>query len=316
MTRRRSAILFFVFLAMLFLPGNLAAAEAGAIRIQGPPAVGLLPLLWLEEEGLLDAVDLEIFISQDHQRGIALVASGDLDFLVTGVNVGAKAYNRGVDLQLVNTNTWGIDYLLTAGFAPEGWADLEGRTLCLPLQGGPLDFLARYLLVQNGAEPGRVEFIYLPSNNGARTFQLGRVDAIILPEPLVTITLNSFPEAHLSFDMQKEWGKLHGDERIPFVGLFVRGSFAREQPELTAQIARLYREGVEWVQAHPLEASALAERHFGQNAAIFRQSLDRIHFQVYPREEARDLIELFFGEIMDFFPEMIGGQLPDDSFYF
>lgn len=43
MIRRRSAILFFAFLAMLFLPGNLAAAEAGAIRIQGPPRWGFCP---------------------------------------------------------------------------------------------------------------------------------------------------------------------------------------------------------------------------------------------------------------------------------
>ena len=91
---------------------------------------------------------------------------------------------------------------------------------------------------------GEVDFVYLPSNNGARTFQLGRLEAIILSEPLVTITLNSFDQAVLSFDIQEEWGKLHdGEERIPFVGLFVRGGFARENPELIDLINEYYRRG-------------------------------------------------------------------------
>jgi len=251
MIRRRSAILFFRVPCHAFPAGEPGCCRGRRDPHPGAPRGGASALLWLEEEGLLDAVDLEIFISQDHQRGIALVASGDLDFLVTGVNVGAKAYNRGVDLQLVNTNTWGIDYLLTAGFAPEGWADLEGRTLLPAPAGGtvglpgPLPSGAK----RGGAWQGGV---CLPSlQQWGQNLPAGPGGCHHPAGALVTITLNSFPEAHLSFDMQKEWGKLHGDERIPFVGLFVRGSFAREQPELTAQIARLYREGVEWVQAHP-----------------------------------------------------------------
>src|SRR5690606_41134050 len=50
---------------------------------------------------------------------------------------------------------------------------------------------------------------------GARTFQLGQLDAIVLPEPMVTITLKNYDQAVLSLDLQEEWGKLHGgDERI------------------------------------------------------------------------------------------------------
>ncbi|HPT82897.1 MAG TPA: ABC transporter substrate-binding protein [Limnochordia bacterium] len=316
-TRFQSLLLICLAALLLGLSGGVWAQPI-KVRIQGPPAAGLLPLLWLEESGALaEQAELEFFISQDHQRGISLVATGNVDFLVTGVNVGAKAYSKGLDLRLVNTNTWGIDYLLTRGFQAASWLDLEGKSLCLPLQGGPLDFLARYFLQKSGADLDLVDFVYLPSNNGARTFQLGRLDAIILPEPLVTITLNSYPEAVLSLDIQAEWGKVHGgEERIPFVGLFVRGAFAREHPELTALIGEGYRAGAVWVSEHPHEAAALAAKYFGQPAEVVEESLGRIHLQVYPQEEARGLIELFFGEILELYPEMIGGELPDDHFYF
>ncbi len=314
----KPSILILVISALLSVPCGAAAEQAVKVRLQGPPAAGLLPLLWIQETGALaGCAELEIVISQDHQRGISLLATSDLDLLVTGVNVGAKAYAKGIDLFLVNTNTWGLDYLLTAGYAAASWRDLEGRSLCLPLQGGPLDFLARYLLLKNGADPAKVDFVYLPSNNGARTFQLGKVDAIILPEPLVTITLNSYADAVLSFDIQKEWGRLHaGEERIPFVGLFARGGFAQEHAELLDLISTVYQQGVDWVNEHPAEAAALAAKHFGQPAAVVEQSLPRVHLQVYPRGEARELIELFFSAILEFYPEMIGGELPDDSFYY
>lgn len=318
MLKRHTPSFLLVILVMLLVTGSARAEGQVKIRIQGPPAVGLLPFIWMQEQNLLaHEATLEISISQDHQRGLSLLTGNELELLVTGANVGAKAFNRGLDLYLLNVNTWGIDYLLTAGFEAKNWKELEGKTLSLPLQGGPLDFLARYLLVKNGADPEKVEFVYLPSNNGARTFQLGRLDAIILPEPMVTITLQSFPAAVLSLDVQKEWGKLHGgEERIPFVGLFARGSFARENPELVNLINDYYQRGVQWVNQHPSEAAALAAQYFDQPSGVVRESLARIHFQVYPLEEARELVELFFREILDYFPEMIGGKLPDDHFYF
>lgn len=317
--KRLQALMAGMVILCALLPCAAAwAGEPVKVRIQGPPAAGMLPLIWLQESGLLAGqAELEITFSQDHQRGLALAAASDLDLLVTGVNVGAKAYNKGIDLKLLSTNTWGLDYLLTAGFQAENWRDLEGKSLCLPLQGGPLDFLARYFLLQHGADLGRVEFVYLPSNSGAKTFQLGRFDAIILPEPLATVTLRSFEQAVLSLDLQEEWGRLHGgDERIPFVGLFARGGFARENQELVRLIREYYQAGAAWMEAHPEEAASLAERHFGQPAEVFQESLKRTHVQVYPRAEERELIEVFFSAIMDLFPEMIGGTLPDDGFYY
>ena len=306
-------------LTVLLLAVNPLSALGSAlpkVTIQSPATVGALPLIWIKESGFLDdQVDLDILVSPDHQRGLALIAQNEIELLVTGVNVGAKAYNKGIDLRLVNVNIWGIDYLLTGGFEARTWSDLEGKTLSLPLQGGPLDFLARYFLLENGADESKVKIVYQASNNGARSFQLGSVDAIILPEPLVTITLKNYADAVLSFDLQAEWAKLHdGDDRIPFVGLFVRGDFATQNSDLIAALEEGYRQGLEWVKANPTEAAVLAGEYFGQPPAIV-QVIWRINLNLYPENETKMLIERYFTEIMRFYPEMIGGQLPDADFY-
>jgi len=298
-----------------FSAGLLAAAK---ITIQTPSTVGAIPLLWLKEEGKLgEEFELEIIISPDHNRAITLISNNEIDMMVTGVNVGAKVFNKGIDIKMLNTNIWAIDYLLTNGFKAAGWEDLKGKTLSLPLKGGPLDFLVRYLMIENGVEPEEVELVYLPLANGAKTFQLGNLDAIVLPEPLVTITLAKSEDTYLSFDLQQEWARLHnGEDRLPFVGLFASGQFIRNNQELVEEIKTLYQEGVQWVHQNPEKAAQLASTYFNMPANIIKASFKRVNLNCYPGGEAFRLIESYFGEILKMYPEMIGGQLPNEQFYF
>ncbi|MFW6267440.1 MAG: ABC transporter substrate-binding protein [Halanaerobium sp.] len=308
-----TSILIISFLILSVIP---AAAEE--INIQAPNVPAALPLLWMQEEVELPAVmDLNIKLSSDHQRGISLLAKNDLDFLVTGTNVGANAYNRGIDLKMLNVNTWAIDYLLTDGFKADSWEDLKGKNLVLPLQGGPLDFLARYLAAENGLDPeSDLNLVYRALPGAAQLFMSGEFDSIILPEPLATTSLSNRESAELSMDIQKEWAKIHGDERIPFVAFFVSGDFAEENPQFTKMIDGYYQRGVEWVNNNPEAAAELASKHFEMPAEVLQKSYSRVNLNIYSDSESRELIELYFGEMLEMYPDLIGGSLPDEEFYY
>ena len=323
LNKKSLLILLFFSLLIIVISGTLFAkdhVEQGKeeIAIQSPPTVGALPILWMIENDVLsDRAHIDINISTDHQKAISLIAQNHIEMMVTGVNVGARVFNKGIDLRLVNTNIWAVDYLLTQGFKAEDWKDLKGKTLSLPLKGGPLDFLARYFLRENGVAVEDVNLVYKPLNSGAKTFQLGKLDAIILPEPLVTITLKNNEHAYLSLDLQKEWAKSHnGEDRIPYVGLFVRGDFADDHNELVKSFNQYYQQGIDWVHKNPQKAAQLAEKYFKIPAGIIRASFDRINLNVYSQGEALKLMEIYFDEILTLYPEMIGGKLPDDLFYF
>lgn len=311
-----------VILISLLIPAAVFAAERTdeieTITVQSLPTVSVLPVLWMDENNIMgDKVNIDVTISPDPQRAIALMGKSQIDMMVTGVNVGAKIFNKGIDVKLLNANIWAIDYLLTSGFKANSWNDLKGKTLSLPLKGGPLDFLARYFLIENGINLNEVELIYKPLSAGAKTFQLGKIDSIILPEPLVTVTLKKTENAYLSLDMQKEWAKLHdGENRIPYVGLFVRGKYASENRDLIERFNENYKKGVKWVNANPELAAKLAAKHFNMPAPIIQASFDRINLNCYPEDEAYKLIELYFNEIMKMYPKMIGGRLPNAYFYF
>ena len=304
-------IISFIFLAVL-------PAAAKEINVQAPPVPAALPFLWMQEEAELPAaVDLNINLSSDHQRGMSLLAQNDIDFLITGTNVGANAYNRGINLKMMNVNIWGIDYLLTNGFKAENWQDLKGKDLAIPLQGGPLDFLARYLAEKNGLDPEKdLNLVYRALPGGAQLFMAGQLDAIVLPEPLVTVSLARGASAEMSMDIQKEWAKIHGDERIPFVALFANGDFTEEYPQFTDIINGYYKQGVDWVNNNPEAAAELASKHFNMPAPLLKKSYSRVNLNIYSDSESRELTELYFGEMLEMYPELIGGSLPNEEFYY
>lgn len=308
-----SAFLILIFTLLAALP--VAAVE---INIQAPPVPASLPFLWMQAEGNLPAaVDLKINLSSDHQRGMSLLAKNDIDFLITGSNLGANAYNRGVNIKMLNVNTWGIDYLLTNGFKAEKWQDLKGKSLALPMQGAPLDFLARYLIKENGMDPEKdVNLVYRALPGSAQLFMAGELDSIILPEPLVTVSLAKAKNAELSMDIQKEWAKIHGDQRIPFVALFVNGNFAEEYPQFTDILNGYYKKGVDWVNNNPDAAAALASDNFGMPAPLLKQSFKRVNLNIYPDSESRRLTDIYFGEMLEMYPELLGGSLADEEFYY
>lgn len=304
-------VLFFIFITAL----PVAAVK---VKVQSPTVPAALPFLWMQEKvELPQAIDLDINLSSDHKRGISLLAQQDIDFLITGTNIGANAYNRGVDLKMMNVNIWGIDYLLTNGFQVESWEDLKGKELALPLQGGPLDFLARYLAQKNGLNPAQdLDLIYRSLPGSARLFMAGKLDAILLPEPLVTISLAKGKNTNLAMDIQAEWAKIHGDARIPFVALFANGEFIEAYPQFAKIINGYYKKGVEWVNDNPEAAAKLAAKHFQMPAPILKQSLQRVNLNIYSDQETKELTELYFGEILKMYPDLLGGKMPNEKFYY
>src|SRR5690554_6392804 len=66
------------------------------LNIQVPPVVSALPILWILENNMLYFdVDVSVGSSLDHQRNLSLLAQEEVDMIITGVNVGARAFNRG-----------------------------------------------------------------------------------------------------------------------------------------------------------------------------------------------------------------------------
>lgn len=313
---RRGAKTTVLLLTALLSVACVGSSAAPRVRVLSSPVFSVLPFVWMQETGALSGIDLQIELSPDHQRNLSLTATGQGEFLVTGLNVGAKAYAKGIALQLVNVNAWALDYVVARDSAMRNWADLRGKRIGLPLQGGPVDFLVQYLIDQEGLEAGQFDLIYAPVPQALQLFNLGQLDAVVIPEPQVSQLLAANPKAFLVLDVQKEWAKWHrGEEDIPYVGLFVGSAWAHKNPALAEQVAQAYAKGLAWMNANPEAASRLGAKVLGIDDGTIRQALKRTRFAVYDRARTKALSQEHLEEMLQFNPDLVGGKVPDDAFY-
>jgi len=306
-----------ISLLIIFLLITFSSWAKIPLNVYSPGIVSSLPFFWIKEKGFMnEKMDLKIEISTDHQRALSLITQDEIQMIITGVNVGALAFNKGIGINLLNVNVWGVDYLLTYGFKVEHWENFKAKTLCLPLKGGPLDFVVRFLVQKAGVDINKINLVYMPPSQGVKYFQAGKLDAIVLPEPLVTIALKKTPSAFVSLDIQKEWAKSHqGDPKIPFVGLFSSSSFLQEHPVLVEEFKYFYLQGVKWVNQNTKEAAELAQKHLKIPSSIFEEALEGIDFECISSDQSQERVQECFNEMLEIYPELIDGRLPDEKFY-
>lgn len=299
------------------LSGTLVfAAGTTTVRILSPATFSVLPFYWMQQVGQPAGVKLEIILSPDHMRSLSLLSTGQGEYLVTGLNVGAKAYSKGIPIQLENVNAWNLDYVVTNDAKVHNWRDLIGKKVALPLQGGPLDFIVQYLVERERIAPGQIEFVYAPVPQAVQLLNLGQIAAAVLPEPSITQVLINNKAAHLAIDIQQEWGKWHDSGAIiPYVGLFVNQTWAQKNSELAASIAVAYTKGVAWLNANPKQAAQLGSQVLNLPESVIAQAMQRIRLDVPARTTTKRLVDEHLREMLVFSPELVGDKVPDAGFY-
>ena len=173
------------------------------------------------EAGLLgENVTIDLNVWNSPEELLAMVQGGEHDLYAFPLTVVSTLYNKGLDVRLMNVNTWGVTYFMTTDPAFETWADLAGKTVYIPLQSSPPDALTQYFLNEAGLTVGEdVEIVYAKHRRGSRPAGLRR-GGIRHPDR-ATGHICDEPEQRstpaLSFE--EEWQRVTGtDTMIPNAG--------------------------------------------------------------------------------------------------
>ena len=106
------------------------AAEPVTISVGVPTAPPALPVLHMMEAGLLgENVTIDLNVWNSPEELLAMVQGGEHDLYAFPLTVVSTLYNKGLDVRLMNVNTWGVTYFMTTDPAFETWADLAGKTV-------------------------------------------------------------------------------------------------------------------------------------------------------------------------------------------
>ncbi len=122
-----------------------------------------------------------------------------------------------------------------------------------------------------------------------------------------------------AFAFDAAWAKAAGGSaQTPIAGTVATAS-VMDKPEIVAAFEREYAAAVEWMLSHPEEAGQLVETELpqlGLKAAVMTASLKSISWKYTQAAEARSSLEAFYTALAELSPEVIGGKLPDDGFYY
>lgn len=301
------------------------AEPLAALKMQAPAAPPSILLAHLATQerltGRVAEVSFQAFASLDQLR--ADMVKGAVQVAAVPTYVAANLYNKGLPVRLLNVTVWGHLSVLTADPDIQSWEDLKGKTVYIPFKNDSPDLIFRTVAKLAGVPEEEMGLQYVSAAPEAlQMLMAGKADAAVLPEPVATAAIlqgkqNNIPVREL-FELRQEWGRVTGREPfIPQIGTIAVADLVDQHPEVIAAVQEGLKESVQWIQENPADAAALGEPHLsGLKAPVIQNSLDRTPFRFQTATEAREAVEFYFTKLAELNPEIIGGRLPDDGFYY
>lgn len=184
-------------------PGGGSPGADGELR---SVTVGMLPILptaalyagidqgFFEEQGL----ELEIQTGQGGAALLPAVVSGEMEFATSNPVSLLQALEQGLDVRAIahwtSTNIEGEDASAVVALGDSGIetaADLAGKSVAVNTLSGMGGLTIREAVRQDGGDPDAVEFVELGFPDMPAALEQGNIDAAWVPEPFITIVLDS-----------------------------------------------------------------------------------------------------------------------------
>ncbi|MGM9759215.1 MAG: ABC transporter substrate-binding protein [Parabacteroides sp.] len=270
--------------------------------LRGPSA--LVFARWMEEPPTLAGKQVEIELVDSPERMQASLIKGESDLAVLPMISAANLYNKGIGYRLVGCPIWGTLYLV----GRPGSLQQASPTVHIFGAGTTPDILTRHYLQQQALTCTPNYTLSTPGEI-VQGFRAGRVEVAVLSEPFVSYALRTEP-LQLLGDLNRL--EPEGSEAFPQTAILLRDGVQLERTTLD----RLLEEACRYVNLHPQAAVATLEEqqlfppHWLDAAGVERC---RIHYR--PASEAAEAIRRFLQLILDYEPQALGQQMPDDDFF-
>lgn len=321
---RRSFVAGAAMTPFLLSHSPLVKAGERQIAIWGPPAGPSITLVHALRTGMLnhvgDDVTFRKWRNPDEVR--AGLTSDAVEVMIMPTTTAANLYNRGIGVVLVNVMTNGLLYIMTRDSAVSSLADLRGRKLAVPFRNDTPDILLNQLLAHQGLHPND-DLGVRSTGSPTEAIQLllsSRVDAALVPEPAASAAQIKAAKLgrslHRAIDVQQAWRTAVGkDVALPQAGLTVTTSFQEQRPDVVANLQQALVEATNAINQDPKRAARTVAATLEFPTPVIEHAIPFSNLVARPAREARSDLEVMFSEIVARDSAVLGGQLPNGTFY-
>lgn len=259
------------------------------VEIDAPKAPPSIPLLDIKE------IDINFYQNVSTQVVPKIIRKkGEL--YIIPVNVAATLYNKGVDIRLLGVTSRGLLSFLSKD--TEKIQDLEGKKLYIGGQGSSPDVVMRNILEKRNISP---EINYRSSGEIAKLAMAGKIDNLVLPEPLATMVLSK----NKNFKRVAELKDLWKGKEIPQVGIFVMGKIYDEKPIEINKFIEDYKNALERKSEVKLLEKAKEEFSLGLSIGDLEESVRYMNLT----------LDTGCKKSVEHYLDALGIKLPGDEFY-
>ncbi|MBR6187009.1 MAG: ABC transporter substrate-binding protein [Clostridia bacterium] len=251
----------------------------------------------------------------------ALVISGQVDIAAVPINAGAVLYSKTEkNVQALSLITRGMLYVLEKGDTIHSVSDLEGKTICTAGQGATPDYVMNYILDTAGVSAA---LDFQDEHATAASLGLeGKADILLLPEPMVTNVLMKSEDFRVALDITEEFAaaaRQNGREeaQLSMSVVIVRKEYAQEHPDQVAAFLRDLEASIAFANENVAEAAQeIAELGIIPAAKVAERALPSCRLVFVAGEEMQSQASPLYEILFSANPASVGGQIPDDGYYF
>lgn len=245
---------------------------------------------------------------------------GDLDIALLPANVAAILYQKSEGgIAVIDINTLGVLYIVSADESVTSIKDLKGKTLYLTGKGTTPDYVLQYLLKQNGMTTSDLKLEYKSEATEVAAMLAENPQSFgLLPQPFATAACLQNEKLKEVIDMTAQWDEAAGESgsRLVTGVSVVRREFLEQNPQAVADFLTEHEESAGFANTEVEEAAELTA-DFGiiEKAQIAKQAMPKCNITYIDAEEMKQALSGYLQVLYELNPEAVGGSLPGDDFY-
>lgn len=306
---------------------SMSAGSAATVWAQEPVRVGSLKgptsmgLVRFMDEGETETDEdaqftFEMMAAADEVS--AKFTSGDLDIALVPANIASILYNKTEgNVQVIDINTLGVLYIVTADDSISGVADLKGKTIYSTGKGQTPEYVLNYLLTANELSPDDVVVEFKSEATEVVSVLAQDESAIgILPQPFATAACRQNENLKEVCDLTEEWDKTGKGTLVTGVAI-AKKDYIEANPEVIDEFLDEHEDSIEFTAEDTAKAAELvAAAGIVEKAPIAEAAIPKCNLKYMDGEEMKNALTGYLDVLMEQNPEAIGGNLPGDDFYY
>ncbi|HIX23360.1 MAG TPA: ABC transporter substrate-binding protein [Candidatus Lachnoclostridium avicola] len=289
--------------------------------LNGPTSMGLVYVMEMADNG--DAANYyEFNMATTADEITGLLVKGDLDIALIPANVASVLYNKTEgNITVLDINTLGVLYVVSADDSIQSVADLAGKTVYLTGMGTTPDYVLQYLLAANGLSTDDVHLEY--KTEAAEVAAILNEDPTavgLLPQPFVTSAMAQNDQLKMVLDLTQEWNKVQeqaGGSTLVTGVTVARTDFLEENQAAVDAFLDEHEESSLAVNNDVDDAAQkVADLGIIPKAEVAKKAIPYCNITCIRGEEMKTDLSGYLQVLYDQDPSSVGGALPGDDFYY